>query len=175
MNDGWEHILDKDEEIVWQGRPSGDFSIKPRSIGMAIFALFFTSFAVFWIIQAAQTGSFFWMFGLLHLSVGVGMLAHSVFGDTYIRRHSWYTLTDRRAIIASEMPFRGRRLKSYPIRANTKLELEENGPFVTINFAEDAATLMNGSQTKPAGFQRLKDGRTVFGLMRDIQAGKRDE
>ena len=90
---GWEGILDPGENIVWQGRPDQGFAVAGRDIPTAIFALLFAGFALFWMTKAAAHGGAFWMFGLIHFSVGAGMFAKSLFGNTIRRRFSWYTLT----------------------------------------------------------------------------------
>ena len=48
---GWEGILDPGEKIVWQGRPEQGFDIAAKDIPSAVFALFFSGFAVFWIVR----------------------------------------------------------------------------------------------------------------------------
>lgn len=165
---GWEGILDPGETIVWQGRPDGAFRIKPSNIFGAVFGLFFAGFALFWMSMASQAGGFFWAFGLIHFSVGVGLAAAALFGNTWARRHTWYTLTDRRAILATDMPFRGRRLKSYPITSSSVLEYDHEIP-ATIWFAHETRSTNNGSRRVDIGFERIDEGQEVYRLLRDIQ------
>ncbi len=165
---GWEGILDPGENIIWQGRPDGAIVLKPRNILTLIFGLFFAGFALFWMVMAASAGGGFWMFGLIHFTVGLGIIASAVFVGPYKRRHSWYTLTDRRAIIASDMPLLGKKLKSWPITATSVLDLTQ-GPPDTVNFAEKTKRSKNGSYQVPIGFERIEDGREVYRMMRDIQ------
>jgi hypothetical protein len=166
---GWDSILDRDEKIIWQGRPDGVVTLRARNIMMLIFGVFFAGFALFWMIMAAQSGGGFWMFGLIHFSVGVGIIYTAVFWGAFQRRRSWYTLTDTRAIIASDLPIIGKRLKSWPITAESILELEQ-GPPDTVNFAETYKPGKNGSTRIAIGFERIDDGSKVFHLMRDVQA-----
>jgi len=167
--DQWAGILDRDENIIWQGRPDGGFAVKIPNILMAIFGLFFAGFALFWMAIAFKANGWFWMFGLLHFSVGLGLVLYALFWPTYKRRHSWYTLTNRRALIAAKVPLKGKSLKSYPITTNSSLELID-GELASVNFAEEIKSGKNGSYTVPIGFERLTDGREVYRLMRKIQA-----
>jgi hypothetical protein len=167
--DQWAGILDPNEKIIWQGRPDGGFAIKVSNMLTALFGLVFAGFALFWMISASQGDGNFWMFGLLHFSVGFGLLLHALFWPTYKRRNSWYTLTDQRAFIAVNIPLRGKSLKSYPITADTSLELTDTA-LSSVNFAEEIKRGKNKSYTVPIGFERLTDGRDVYRLMRKIQA-----
>ncbi|MCF6233181.1 MAG: aspartate carbamoyltransferase catalytic subunit [Rhodobacteraceae bacterium] len=166
---GWESILDANEKILWQGRPDGAVTLRPRNILMLIFGLFFAGFALFWMVMAFSAGGGFWMFGLIHFSVGVGIVFSAVFWGAFKRQRSWYTLTDHRAIIASDLPLIGKRLKSWPITAESVLELEQ-GPPDTVNFAEKIKRGKNGSYTVSIGFERIESGQDVYRLLRDVQA-----
>ena len=167
---GWEGILDPGERILWQGRPDGSVTLRPGNIMLLVFGLFFAGFALFWMILAAQAGGFFWMFGLLHFSVGLGIIFAALFWGAYLRRRSWYTLTNRRALIARDLPLLGKKLKSWPITADSVLELIQ-GPPDTLNFAQKTKRSKNGSYQVPVGFERIEDGRKVYRLMRNVQKG----
>jgi len=166
---GWGSILDAGEKIIWQGRPDGKITLRARNILMLIFGLFFAGFALFWMVMAYSAGGGFWMFGLIHFSVGIGIISSATFWGAFKRRRSWYTLTDRRAIIASDLPIIGKRLKSWPITSQSVLELEQ-GPPDTVNFAEKIKRGKNGSYTVSIGFERIENGQDVYRLMRDVQA-----
>jgi hypothetical protein len=168
--DGWQGILDKDEEIVWQGRPDGKIVFRIGNIATFVFGLFFAGFALFWMVMAAGAGGFFWMFGLLHFSVGVGIAGGALFWNAYKRRHSWYTLSNKRAFIALDLPIKGRALKSYPITGETTLEIVGDTP-ATIHFATEQKTGNNRTHTVKIGFERIMDGREVYAKIRKIQEG----
>lgn len=166
---GWEGILNKDEKILWQGRPEGGYYLKPGNIPTFGFGLVFAGFALFWMIMAAQGGGGFWMFGLIHFSIGIGMSFGAVFYSAYKRRNSWYTLTDSRAFIAVDTPIKGRSLKSYPINHDTVLEYNQ-GPLATIYFTEIIKRGNKGRRyTVQIGFERISEGDEVYRLMRRVQ------
>lgn len=165
---GWEGILDEGEVIRWQGRPDGAVVWKVSSIPAILFGAAFSGFALFWMIMAASAGGGFWMFGLIHFFVGIGIGIGPVFWNTLRRRKSWYTLTNKRAIIAMDMPTKGRVLKSYPITKDTMLALVSGDP-ASINFATDQRRRKNGTYKVKIGFERIADAQQVYALMRDIQ------
>lgn len=167
-NDGWEGLLDEGEEILWQGRPDPAWAFSQKMFFMVPFSLFFTGFAMFWMVMAMQAGGFFWMFGLLHFGVGFAMLCSTLFGGAFMRRYTWYTLTDRRALIASDLPIRGRKLDSWPIDAGTRFSLTDTTPG-TVIFAHKTKRGQNGTYEVPVGFERIHDAREVFALMRAQQ------
>ncbi|MEP2532087.1 aspartate carbamoyltransferase catalytic subunit [Shimia sp.] len=168
MKDGWEGLLDPDEKIQWQGRPDGAFTFNWDHGIPFIFGLFFAGFALFWMIMAAQGSGGFWMFGLLHFLVGLGIALGPVFWPTWQRRHTWYTLTNKRAFIASDLPLKNKRLDSYPITAGTVFSFYDE-PLATIHFAETSKRTKKGTHTVKIGFERIPEGRKVLSLMRDIQ------
>ncbi len=170
-HDPWAGLLDEDETILWQGRPDGAVTFSVTNIPASLFGLAFAGFALFWMIMAAQAGGFFWMFGLIHFSVGLALAGGPVFWDAFRRRHSWYTLTDRRAFIATDMPIRGKRLESYPIGPTTELSLVDD-PLSTVYFAAGLRRGANGKKRHAKiGFERIEAGREVFRMIRDIQSG----
>lgn len=165
---GWDGILDPGETVLWQGPPDGKVVVTGRSIFMLFFGLSFAGFALFWMIIASQAGGGFWMFGLIHFSVGLGICFAATYWPAYRRRNSWYTLTNTRAMIASDLPVLGKKLDSYPITADTVLEFRDEA-LATINFATRRKRSNNGYRTVPIGFERIENGREVYRLMRDVQ------
>lgn len=163
---GWEGLLDEGEEILWQGRPDQAFHVKPGNIATIGFGAIFAGFALFWMIGASQAGGGFWMFGLIHFSVGLGIILWAIFGATYSRRNTWYTLTDRRAFIATDFLTKGRSLKSYPLKGVT-VDFKA-GPPDTLYFATEERRGNKGRRyTVPIGFERVEDGHAVMRLIRE--------
>ena len=167
----WDGILDAGERILWQGRPDTAISIGPKSIGVAGFGVFFAGFALFWMIMASNAGGYFWMFGLLHFAVGAGIVFAAVFRTAYLRKRTWYTLTNKRALIATLLPVKGKGLKSYPITSETQLDFRDEDP-ATIFFSQDTRRGKNRTYVVNIGFERIEDGREVYGILRRIQGGR---
>jgi hypothetical protein len=166
---GWEGLLDPGEKILWQGHPDTALVILPSHWVTGIFGFFFAGFALFWMLVAAAAGGWTWTFGLIHFTVGLGVMVGGPLLSQIIRRGSTYTLTDRRAFIATDLPFVGRKLQSWPITADTPLEIAETPPFATLTFATRTVRGRRGPSQRPVGFERITDGRNVLSLMRGIQ------
>ena len=173
VHSNWDGILDADEVILWQGRPDGALSLKPENIPLALFGVVFAGFALFWMMMAASAGGLIWSFGLIHFSVGIGLIIGPSFWNAYRRRHSWYTLTNTRAFIATDMKVQGRRLKSWPITGDTALELIDGNP-PSINFASETRQGKNRTYQVDIGFERIHEAREVYEMMRDIQTGGKE-
>ena len=169
---GWEGILDTGEKILWQGRPDGKIVFRPANIATFLFGLVFAGFALFWMIMASAAGGFFWAFGLIHFSVGLGLSFGAIFWGVFVRRYTWYTLTDRRAFIATDMPISRRSLKSYPITDDTVLDFAP-GSLASVWFYEKVRRNKNTSTRKKIGFERITDGEEVYRMFRDIQEQQR--
>lgn len=167
---GWSGILDPGETVLWQGQPDDSIILGPGTIGLLLFGVVFAGFALLWMMMAAQAGGAFWMFGLLHFSVGVGICIGAVAWTPWKRHHTWYTLTDRRAFIATDMPVMGRNLSSWPITPETVLQTDGGDP-ATIWFHEEVRQGRNGPSRHRVGFERVSDGAMLYRQMRKIQKG----
>lgn len=164
----WNGLLDSDETIQWQGSPDSAFHIGIAELGAAVFGTVFAGFALFWMIGASQAGGGFWMFGLIHFTVGVAMVLGALFWGTWRRRHTFYTLTNKRAFIATDLPFKGRALASYPITADTPLKFDL-GDLTTIHFAQEERQRKGRTIRQDVGFERIADGQSVVSLIRKVQ------
>ena len=173
---GWEGYLEPGERVLWQGRPRGGIDWRRFAGQRTVIGLVFMGFALFWVISAFRAGAsgllgaVFPLFGLPFVWLGFRIAGGEELWRAWLRRRSWYTLTDRRAMIATEA-FGRRGLESWPITAQSILEFEE-GPPATIWFAERGR---RGPGQTPAdrrvGFVGIDDGAQVLRMMRQVQRG----
>ena len=170
---GWEDILDADESILWQGAPDSKIRFT-GNLGQSLFGLFFGGFALFWMGAAAMLGRetgiigmVFPLFGLPFLLVGLYMVFGRFLWGAYVRRGTFYTLTNKRAYIATST--RGKRkLASYEIHREAPLELIQ-GPPDSVYFNQPSARSQKGAVPQKIGFEYIDDGRRVLSLLRQIQ------
>ncbi len=185
---GWEDILDPGETLLWQGRPDHGPAFRPQHPMQVVMGVFFVVFSTVWIKMAFWiTGGFpddagglvdiFPYFGVLFLAVGLYMAGGFVLWDMLRLSRTTYTLTDRRAFIATDLPIQGRRLRSWPLDADTRLSLDD-GDRGSVWFAwKEVSWRSNGSlhsvktQQVPVGFERIAEARRVYRMMRDITRG----
>ena len=163
---GWQGILDEGEQILWQGEPAQGIRFETLDLRHIIPAVFITCFGLFWMSQAVQFSLFFAAFGLFVVGSGLWQTLGPVLRPAFIRARSFYTLTDRRAIIATDLPFQGRRLASYPIDRATPLEYVASEP-PSILFGPPT-----GDKRMRAGFSYIADADRVMAMMRQIQRGQ---
>ncbi|MDV7141318.1 aspartate carbamoyltransferase catalytic subunit [Tropicimonas sp. TH_r6] len=164
---GWDGILEPGERVLWQGRPSGDISwagLKPKKV---LFGVIFSSFALFWTVKAITmpveaplpVRLLVPLVGLTLLFKGAKLAGADRIWRAITRRSSRYTLTDRRAFIATDL-FGRRKLRSWPITAETVIDLVD-GTRSSLFFAREGSERI--------GFEMIEDGRAVLSLMRTLQ------
>lgn len=177
----WRGILDPGETLLWQGRPSGKVVARARDIVVTLFGAVFFSFACFWVWMAASiekdtpAAYIFPLFGLPFIAVGAYLMVGRYFIEAFVRRNTWYTLTNRRAFIATEVLGR-RDLASYLILPDTEIVLVEEKAGMTVNFATKLRRSARTGKSPagadhhvPIGFELLKDGREVYDLLQKVR------
>ena len=164
----WSSILFPEEKVLWQGQPFSGLKLRGRDYYLIMFGTFFIAFSLFWMSQAVKAGGHFWMFGLIHFSVGLCVMLSPIVYGPFFRKRTFYTLTTERAFIASNLPIVGKKLNSYPINKSTPISFED-GDLATINFTTRQRWGQRGTTTVPTGFELIPNGRGVFALFRQIQ------
>ncbi|MBT0958016.1 aspartate carbamoyltransferase catalytic subunit [Alphaproteobacteria bacterium KMM 3653] len=174
--EGWEDILHDGEEILWQGRPDHGVRLKGTNPAQALFHVFFIGFAIYWTVQATSISrSFsdgfariFPLFGLIFVGVGAYNLFGKFFWQAYVRRHTFYTLTDQRAFIATDTPIGAKTLSDYPIGPSTEIDWSGD----SVYFARQRRrTSKGGSYTVKTGFEFL--GTQVPEVQRALKTARR--
>ncbi|MBA4490548.1 aspartate carbamoyltransferase catalytic subunit [Paracoccus sp. S1E-3] len=160
---GWQGILDEGEQILWQGQPAKGIRFEAPDLRHIVPAIFIICFGLFWMSLAVQANLFMAAFGLFVVSSALWQTLGPIVRPAFIRARSFYTLTDRRAIIATDLPYQGRRLTSYPIDRATPLEYLASDP-PSILFGPPT-----GDKRPRAGFNYIADADQVMAMMRKIQ------
>ncbi|MCU0906786.1 MAG: hypothetical protein MUF73_04915 [Rhodobacteraceae bacterium] len=175
---GWEGILNPGERVLWQGRPDGAMRADLSDLRRTAFGAVFAGFGLFWTVAVIRQGVpnglmalVMPLAGLAFAAVGVNLATGGVPFGVLRRRATTYTLTDRRAIVATA--WLGRRtLKSYPLGPDSHATLDD-GPRPAIRFATGYAQTEDGSVRTRHGFTHLgDDARQVYDLIRRIQRGQ---
>lgn len=189
---GWEDILDPGESVLWQGCPDRGPSFRPQHPMQVVMGVFFVVFSTVWIKMAFWITSgfpddmgglidIFPYFGVLFLAVGLYMVGGFVLWNMLRLSHTTYTLTDRRAIIATDLPMQGRKLRSWTLTADTRLVLDDGDPGSVwfarreVRWRSDRSLHSVKTQQMPVGFERIPQARNVYRMMRDITRGDGDD
>lgn len=199
----WDRYLAPDEQILWQGRPAPGISWRGGEMGTVLLGGFILAFLAFFFLDVwlSSDGSpvvedDFSPWGiLLWLVLAVVLALSGPLGMRMVRRGTWYTLTDRRAIIAHWPRVFGitvyRGLDSYPVSDVEIIRSDLRG-FDTVNFAwlSQRQTFDDGWRRVPLngraattgaarirnhriGFERITGAERLAALCRAVQAGSR--
>ena len=164
----WQNVLDQGEVVRWQGRPDARVIWNWSHYVTLAIGLALSGFALIWMISTAQSDGWFWMFGLIFFSFGISIMIGPPYWRPYLRSKSWYALTNKRALIATDMPIQGRKIQSYPINLQTPLELDKKYGS-SVYFATKMERNTRGSYKIKIGFELLDDAPQVYDLIHTIQ------
>jgi hypothetical protein len=167
---GWDDILDEGEEILWQGRPDTSLVFDANALITSAFGVVFLSGALLWLnfalTHTAGLGILaviFPAFGLIFVVIGLYLVAGHYHASAYRRRNTWFTLTSKRAYVATA--FLGQRsLKSWAVTPTLTLLLADGTP--------GSIWFDPGARPQRVGFERIADARAVLALMHRIQRGQ---
>jgi hypothetical protein len=169
--EGWEGILAPGERILWQGRPDGRLTLRSSGAGQLIGGLAFAAMGLVWMAVALGEGEVLGaLMGLPHVAVGLGLAVGPVFWSAHVRRHSWYTLTDRRAIVATDYWPKGKALRDWPIGPDSPLALMPGTP-AGVQVAIEERLRNKRTVRVPVGFERIAEAGHVLALMQGIARG----
>ena len=169
---GWDDLLDTGEEILWQGRPDTALVFDANGLITSAFGIAFLLGALLWLdfalTHTAGLGVFsvvFPLIGVLFTGVGGYLVAGHYYASAYRRRNTWYTLTTKRAYVATAV-FGQRSLKSWAVTPALTMSLTDDTP-ASIWFDP-------GARPQRVGFERIADARAVLAMMHRIQRGQND-
>ena len=160
---GWKGILEPGEQILWQGRPERPLRFQIVDGANAVQGLLMVGFGIFWIWMLPGFDLLFIAAGLFIIGLGLRQIIGPVLSQAVLLRHSFYTLTDRRALVATDLPVQGRRLATYPISFETPATYLPSEP-PSILFGPP----VHGRKKRP-GFMYIPDADQVIEMMRKIE------
>jgi hypothetical protein len=175
---GWEDILDPGERVLWQGRPDGAMRADLSDPRRVVFGAVFAAFALVWMVGVLRAGVpnglmalVMPLAGLAFVALGVNLATGGIPFGVLRRRATTYTLTDRRALVATAW-FGRRGLRSFPLGPDTHATFDE-GPPTAIWLSRGFVAMEEGSARTRHGFTHLgPDARQVYDLVRRIQRGQ---
>ena len=165
---GWENFLTAGETILWQGRPNPGVILRGTSLIMIVAGAIFLLFPAIILLASEDTISGhsavvafpFVAFGL------TAVFVVPQFG-AYLRRNSWYALTDRRAVIAARL-FRQRSLDSYTVEQWTHLVLKNTRP-PSVHFRSEQTRTGNSTRYRNIGFHYIEEAEHVHTMMQRLR------
>ncbi len=172
-------LVGADESLLWSGVPRQGLFLQLRDLWMIPLGLVWGGFAFFWEYRAVQSlresggpeAVGMVLFGIPFVLTGLYLVVGRFFHDAWRRRHTWYGLTDKRAIIVSG----GMRRKviSLPRAAMVEVTLTRHGDGRgTLVFGRDAPLRMVGGRyirgPRVPRFERVENAEWLY---RQIMGG----
>jgi hypothetical protein len=170
--------LQSGERIAWMDQPIPGRMAR-GSLGLVIFGIPWTAFAVFWMVMAAKGvsntkgGAITWLFplfGLPFVLIGIGMLSSPYWARRRAERMA-YVITDRRAIIF-QGGWRGsvnvRSFEPSALKGDLQRKQHADGSGDLI-FAQELRRGSKGRQyTTNIGFLAVRDVKAVEEMVRTL-------
>ena len=127
------YIMDN-EYILWEGAPQKGLVLTSRDLALIPFSLIWLAFSLFWEVSAIRTtGSLFMvLWGLPFVGVGIYLLFGRFLQTIFLRKKTYYIITNKKLIIRSGNKVRIYRAEDLP---PMDIHLHKNGTG-TILFSE---------------------------------------
>ncbi len=167
----WNPILEPDEETIWQGGPVSSFALgRPDTdpFGLGIFVIVA---GLIWIFDEFPENSLEQALKYLPFIIGCAITIAALIAVTYRRNRTWYSLSNKRAFIGTDIPLQKRRLKSYSLISEYPLKLIDHDPG-TVLFAKE---FVDGGEDNfdrwdSVGFEHIPNPQHVYRLIQEIRA-----
>ena len=89
--------IGKDEFVLWKGRPEKGITFAQHELVTVPFGIFFTAFAVFWILMALPSGPLA-LFGVPFVLVGLYLAGGRFIVSEIMKRKTAYVITNKAII-----------------------------------------------------------------------------
>ena len=158
-----------DEAVVWRGRPDTRISLRWQDYtGLWIGGLSLIA-GVYWLYSVPFSAGSLWWIGVFFVVMAPALILKAIMRSKIMRARTFYTLTDRRAIVSRRASGRGVVHDSYPIDDGMKIALKPGAP-ASVWFGERHLYRSRGRDvTEKVGFERIAEAPAVYEQMRDIQ------
>ncbi len=107
VDQSFERRVLPDERVVWSGRPSGGLVLTGEDVFLVPLSLLWFGFTIFWESNATRSHapSFFVLWDAMFVCAGLYFVAGRFLFDAWLRRRTYYALTDQRILIERSRPF----------------------------------------------------------------------
>jgi len=171
--------MEDGERVLWHGRPDAEALFSPTAIRKFVVGLPMIAFGVVMVnVTWPEHGNFqgmwpVWAIAGLLISWGLYYSLSAPFKDRARRMRTWYTLTNKRAVIATDI--KRREFTSYPITQENRISLPLMGAKTTVWFAQHVDPADDHDDTDTItmiGFELIKDAPYVAQLMEKVKRGE---
>lgn len=170
--DPWDGILREGERILWQGQPDDGIYIHPSRRATYTVGLLFVGIGLFFMLPLAVSQLILplMLFLVVWLGVSFYFVLSQSYWPAYKRRHTFYTLTDQRAILGIALPRRRPTLKTYEIDPDRLYDYIPGAlGSIVFDYEDEGVTVNDVPQKFAAGFMRFADADTVWPMIQELQ------
>jgi len=166
------------ERLLWSGQPRRGIRLRSSDTFLIPFSLLWCGFAIFWecgVMTAKGTPSFFKLWGIPFVLVGLYIVFGRFIVDARMREGTFYGITTERIIIVSGLF--SRKTKSLQLRTLSDISLTERadksgtitfGPQHPMAWGMPAGWPGAGQYVAPA-FDMIDGAKEVYDLIRQTQ------
>lgn len=131
------------ERLLWNGTPAQGLLFSGRDIFLIPFSLVWCGFAIFWTYSATGMGApmFFEIWGAMFVCIGLFMVFGRFAFDAWLRRRTYYAVTNRRILI----------MRRAPSASFTSLDLDRIPDVRLVGETETRGTLRFGRPRREMG------------------------
>ena len=174
-------IIDKelksDESLLWSGKPRQGIQLHSSDAFLIPFSLLWGGFAFFWEYSVWKSGgpSFFLLFGIPFVLVGIYFIIGRFFYDATVRKNTFYGVTSERVIIVSG--YFQRKVRSINVKSLDEISISEkrdHSGTITLGQTPPFYAWMQtgwpgmGKQAVPQ-LEMIPNARSVYNLIVDLQ------
>lgn len=162
--------LEAGEAILWQGRPAPGLTIGMKQLTKLISGLFGLCLFLYLVSRLQMQVAPFWDVWLIVLTVFFASIPLDILRGAHARAHSHYALTNRRALIATDIPVYGRLIRAFPMVPSAPVDLLRGRRLGSVSFGAKRGLMAAFGAPRP-GFERIADSEAVFNLIGRVQRG----
>lgn len=173
--------LDPGERVLWAGQPRQGVYLRSSDLIAIPFSMLWGGFAIFWEVMALSSSHskgrapiIFPIFGIPFVVIGLYMMVGRFFVEAWMRRRTWYGITDRRAMIITVGGNGG--LKSFDLRTIGEVDFNMHSDGTgSLVFGPTVYTSRNRSLNYQAmqgnRFDHTPDAAEAYRIVRQVQQG----
>jgi hypothetical protein len=165
-------ILDQGERVLWQGRPNARIFITPQQIARVVRVVIALMLLVYILARLGYGVPPLTDIRVIVILIIFQAVPLEIIKSAFLRKRSTYVLTNRRAIIAVQLPYFGQVIRSLPINAATSLVYRLGKRYSAVYFGAMPRKFWDLRGYAAAdGFERIAEGAAVFALIGQVQQG----
>lgn len=171
--------LSADEKVLWSGQPPGGLQFNVLNVITIPIGAVLLAFGVFWellvwqMVSSPPSSATYQsplppiLIGISFFAVGLFLIFGMFFVDIYLRKHTYYVVTNKRVIIKGTSNLQSFTLEQLPLMT---LKTKANGSG-SIYFGSTGPVVTIGStgSTPPPSFDKIDDVRKVHDIILDAQ------